>query len=148
LGAISGERLDGINPKAKGFSKNIIPLISLIAPKGKSLMTFLTVANYEDISDKENSKEIYQQLKDTILRFFPEIEKNIVFERSLFYEMIDGVEVNTEQHQLKRPGNTIEGISNLFITGDSVGGEGAGGDVGHTSVRACYEKIIRKSMSL
>ncbi len=56
--------------------------------------------------------------------------------------MIDGVEVNTEQHRLKRPGNEIKEISNLFITGDSVGGEGAGGDIGHTSVRNCYEIII------
>ena len=57
--------------------------------------------------------------------------------------MVDGVEVNTEQHRFKRPSNHVPGISNLFITGDSVGGEGAGGDVGHTSVRACYEKILK-----
>ncbi|MEJ2278609.1 MAG: hypothetical protein P8Y70_12795 [Candidatus Lokiarchaeota archaeon] len=58
--------------------------------------------------------------------------------------MIDGVEINTEQHQFKRPGNNIIGLKNLFITGDSVGGEGSGGDVGHTSVRDCYFKILTK----
>ncbi len=57
--------------------------------------------------------------------------------------MVDGVEVNIEQHQDKRTGNTIEGNFNLYITGDSVGGEGAGGDIGHTSVRQCYKKILQ-----
>jgi len=130
------------SPLGFGFiPSNISPEV---APEGKSLMTFFTITNVEDIKDKNKSNEIYQHLRSTILRFFPEIENNLDFERPLFHEMIDGVEVNTEQHRLKRLGNKIEGISNLFITGDSVGGEGAGGDVGHTSVRNCYEKIVRR----
>lgn len=128
------------NPLGFGFiPSNISPEV---APEGKSLITFFTITNVEDIKDKSKSNEIYKDLKSTILRFFPEIENNLEFERSLFHEMIDGVEVNTEQHRLKRPGNEIKEISNLFITGDSVGGEGAGGDVGHTSVRNCYKKIV------
>ena len=137
--------IDGViffeKPLAFGIiTSNLSPEV---APLGQSLMTFVRVANVEDIKDKERSKKIYQELRNTIIRFFPDIENNIVFERPLFLEMIDGVEVNTEQHRLKRPGVTIPGISNLFITGDSVGGEGAGGDVGHTSVRECYEKVLK-----
>jgi phytoene dehydrogenase-like protein len=55
--------------------------------------------------------------------------------------MVDGVEVNIEQHKFKRPGNVIKGIKKLYITGDSVGGAGAGGDIGHESVRNVYEMI-------
>ncbi len=128
------------SPLGFGFiPSNISPEV---APEGKSLMTFFTITNVEDIKDKTKSNEIYQHLRSTILRFFPEIENNLDFERPLFHEMIDGVEINTEQHRLKRLGNEIKGISNLFLTGDSVGGEGAGGDVGHTSVRNCYKKIV------
>ncbi len=130
------------NPLGFGFiPSNISPEV---APEGKSLMTFFTITNVEDIKDKNKSNEIYQHLRSAILRFFPEIENNLEFERPLFHDMIDGVEVNIEQHRLKRPGNEIKEISNLFITGDSVGGEGAGGDIGHTSVRNCYEIIIGK----
>ncbi|MEJ2249324.1 MAG: FAD-dependent oxidoreductase [Candidatus Lokiarchaeota archaeon] len=87
---------------------------------------------------------IYKEFRKVILSHFPKIDNYLLFERPLFLEMIDGVEINTEQHQFKRPGNNIIGLKNLFITGDSVGGEGSGGDVGHTSVRDCYFKILTK----
>ena len=137
--------IDGVIFFEKPLAFGIIPsnLSPEIVSKGKSLMTFTRIANIEDIRNKEKAKKIYEELRTTILRFFPEIEINLEFERSLFLEMIDGVEINTEQHRLKRPGNTVPNISNLYITGDSVGGEGAGGDVGHTSVRECYEKILK-----
>lgn len=138
-------KIDGFvffeKPPAFGFvPSNLSPEV---APPGKSLMTFLTIANLEDIKDKTKMKNIHQELRETILKFFPTIEDHLLHERPLFYEMIDGVEVNTEQHKFKRPGNKFNNIENLFITGDSVGGEGAGGDVGHSSVRKCYEMILK-----
>ncbi|MHA1436284.1 MAG: phytoene desaturase family protein [Promethearchaeota archaeon] len=114
-----------------------------IVPQGKSIMSFFSAKNVEDIKNKKRSKELHQELRNTIIRFFPEIEENVLHERPLFFEMVDGVEVNIEQHRLKRPGNQVEDIKNLWITGDSCGGEGAGGDVGHTSVRECYEKTLK-----
>ncbi len=115
-----------------------------IAPEGKSIVSFFSAKNVEDIKNKEKSKELHQELRKTILRFFPEIEDYTLHERPLFFEMVDGVEANINQHRLKRPGNIIEGIDNLFITGDSVGGGkgSSGGDIGHTSVRKCFRKII------
>jgi phytoene dehydrogenase-like protein len=113
-----------------------------VAPEGKSLMTFLRVANIKDIKNKNKAEELYKEFRDTIIKFFPNIENHILHERFLFLEMVDGVEVNTNQHQFKRPGNRIKGIQNLWLAGDSVGGEGAGGDIGHTSVRECYKQIL------
>ncbi len=128
-------------PLAFGFvPSNLSPDIS---PSGKSIMTFFSAKNVEDIKNKAKAKELHDELRSTIVRFFPNIEENILHERPLFFEMVDGVEINTEQHRLNRPGNIVEGIENFFITGDSCGGEGAGGDVGHTSVRDCHEKIIK-----
>ena len=135
--------IDGLvffeDPLGFGFiPSNLSPEV---APAGKSLMTFLRVINAEDIIDKRKVKKLYKDFKNEILKVFPEIENHLIHERTLFLPMVDGVEVNTEQHQFKRPRHTIEGIKNLYLAGDSVAGEGAGGDVGHTSVRECYEKI-------
>jgi phytoene dehydrogenase-like protein len=113
-----------------------------LAPSGKSILMAHTIDKYDVIKDKNRANELLEKLKLTLLKFFPIIDGNIEFERPLIHEIIDGVNVGIDSHRLKRPGNTIEGISNLYITGDSIGGEGAGGDVGHTSVRNCYEQII------
>ena len=127
------------NPYAFGFiPSNLSPEV---APQGHSLMSFFTATDLDDIRNKDKMKEIHRNLRDAILQFFPNIENYLLHERPLFSEMVDGVEINIEQHQLKRPGNKIKNIKNLYITGDSVGGEGAGGDVGHESVRNTYKLI-------
>jgi len=137
--------IDGMIFFEKPLSFGFIPsnLSPELVPEGKSLMSFLRVVNQEDIKNKSKAESLYQEFRQNIIRFFPDIDKYLIKERPLFLEMVDGVEVNIDQHQFKRPGNQINSISNLWITGDSVGGEGAGGDVGHTSVRDCYQKIIR-----
>jgi|GEM_PF-1002041 len=114
---------------------------SNIAPGDKSIMHFFRATNVADMKDEEKAQKLHDEFRERIVETFPDIEEKTVHERPLFLKMVDGVEVNTEQHQYKRPGNEIEGIENLYLTGDSVGGEGAGGDVGHTSVRECYKLI-------
>jgi phytoene dehydrogenase-like protein len=113
-----------------------------IAPKGSSIMNFLTILNVEEIKSAEKIKNAHLKLREKILSVFPNIENYLLHERPLSHPMVDGVEVNIHQHKLKRPKNTIDTIENLYLTGDSIDGEGAGGDIGHTSVRECYEKII------
>jgi phytoene dehydrogenase-like protein len=132
-------------PLAFGFiPSNLSPEI---VPKNCSLMSFFTVTDVEVIKNKNKITEIHRDLRDTIIKHFPEIENYLIHERPLFHEMVDGVEVNINQHTLKRPSNFVIGttgiIKNLFITGDSVGGEGSGGDIGHTSVRNCFKEIIK-----
>jgi len=131
-------------PLAFGFvPSNLSPEV---APEGKQIINFFMATNVEDIKNKNKADELYHKFRDIILQSIPELgdEKVVLQERPLFLEMVDGVEVNIYQHRFKRPGNTIEGIENLWLTGDSCGGEGAGGDVGHTSVRECYLKILNK----
>ncbi|MGV9172642.1 MAG: hypothetical protein ACOC35_08745, partial [Promethearchaeia archaeon] len=114
---------------------------SNIAPDNRSIMTFFRPTNVEDMKNQSISQEIYQEFKDKIQETFPSIKEKTLHERPLFFEMVDGVEVNTEQHRFKRFGNEVHKIDNLYLAGDSVGGEGAGGDIGHTSVRECYYLI-------
>ncbi|TFF99050.1 MAG: NAD(P)/FAD-dependent oxidoreductase [Promethearchaeota archaeon] len=138
--------IDGLIFFEEPLSFGFIPsnLSKDVAPEGKSLMTFLRVANVEDMKNKDTVKEIYQEFRKVIFRAFPEIESHLIDERSLFLPMVDGVEVNIKQHQFNRLGHTIKNVEKLWLVGDSVGGEGAGGDVGHTSVRECYKQIRRK----
>ena len=113
-----------------------------IAPQGSSIMSFLTILNVEEIKNAEEIKDAHLKLREKILSIFPNIENYLLHERPLSHPMVDGVEVNIHQHKLKRPNNKIDTIENLYLTGDSIGGEGAGGDIGHTSVRECYKLII------
>jgi len=127
------------------FSFGFIPsnLSPEITPKGKSLMSFLRIVNVEDIGDKNKRDKLYREFRGNIMKWFPDIKTNLIEERPLFLDMVDGVEVNVNQHKYNRINHSINGISNFWMCGDSTGGEGAGGDVGHTSVRECYEKITK-----
>ncbi|MBD3256106.1 MAG: FAD-dependent oxidoreductase [Candidatus Lokiarchaeota archaeon] len=128
-------------PLAFGFvPSNLSPEI---VPEGYSLMSFFRAVNVEDIEEKTQANKLCEELKNTIYRFFPSIKKEKIYERILFFPMVDGVEVNIHQHRLNRPGNRMPNIKNFFITGDSCGGSGAGGDVGHTSVREGYKNILK-----
>jgi hypothetical protein len=60
--------------------------------------------------------------------------------------MVDGVEVNVNQHRLKRPGFKVPGVGGLFLVGDSLKGAGAGGDVGHESVLGAYAEIAGREL--
>jgi hypothetical protein len=126
-----------------GFGYIPSNLSSEITPNKNSLMTFLTVQNQEDIKNKEKANEIYKEFRKVILKHFPAIDDNLLFERPLFLEMVDGVEVNINQHQYKRLNHQINGIKDLYLAGDSLAGEGSGCDVGHTSVRECYNLILK-----
>jgi phytoene dehydrogenase-like protein len=140
--------IDGMIFFEEPLSFGFIPsnLSPEITPENKSLMSFLQIVNLEDITDRNRADELYQEFRKHISKFFPKIDTYLIEERPLFLDMVDGVEVNICQHQFERPANQIEGISNLWLCGDSVGGEGAGGDVGHTSVRKCYNKIINSDV--
>jgi phytoene dehydrogenase-like protein len=130
------------DPPGFGFSpSNLSPEVG---PSGKQWLSFFTPTELEIIKDTDKRKELYQYFKQKIFEFLPNLEENIEFERPLFLEMVDGVEVNINQHRLLRPGHTVPKIEGLWLAGDSVGGEGAGGDVGHTSVRECFE-LIKKN---
>ncbi|MFX0073016.1 MAG: phytoene desaturase family protein [Candidatus Hermodarchaeota archaeon] len=131
-------------PLAFGFVPS--NLSDEIVPKGKSLISFFSAKNREDIRDKNRAKELHRELRDSIIRFFPDIEQNTLHERPLFFEMVDGVEANIYQHRLKRPTNIIENIENFYLAGDSVGGGkgSSGGDIGHSSTRKCYKLVMKK----
>lgn len=115
-----------------------------VAPPQKSLITFFAPVDFVIMKDKIKREYLMKEFKETILKAYPKIASCIEFERELYFDMVDGVEIAVDQYRGIRPGIKDCQISNFYLTGDSVGGEGAGGDVGHNSVRECFELIKRE----
>ncbi len=122
------------------FTSNIDPTT---APRNKQLMTFLNVLNLEDIKDREKAKEKLHLLEEKVMAIFPEISDKIEWKRTLFLDMVDGVELNIKQTQDKRPDVQVPNITNLFIASDSTCAEGAGGDIAFSSAKRCFDCIIQ-----
>lgn len=116
-----------------------------VAPENCSIMSFFMPTDVSVVKDESKRTNAHQRFRKRIIDTYPGIEENLVFERPLFLEMVDGVEIAVDQHRLNRPMPEDLDLSGLYLTGDSIGGEGAGGDVGHTSVRECFKKIRSES---
>lgn len=116
-----------------------------VAPPGKSLMTFFAPTDISTIKDKELREQYHKRFRDIIMKTYPELKSCIEYERSLFLDMVDGIEIAIDQNRLNRVKPEDITIKNLYLTGDSIGGDGAGGDIGHTSVRECF-KLIKNSV--
>lgn len=123
---------------------NLTPEIAL---DGKTIMSFFAPADLSIIKDDKLRQDYYQKFRNQILEVYPDIKNNIEFERELFLKMVDGVEIAVDQYRGLRPMIGDLQIPNLYLTGDSIGGTGAGGDVGHTSVRECFN-LIKTKMNL
>ncbi|MHA1146740.1 MAG: phytoene desaturase family protein [Promethearchaeota archaeon] len=126
------------NPVAFGFFTS--NLDKGCAPEGKQLFTICSPCNYEDLENPELRNNILNTIKTKLFKAFPEMERNIEFERPLF-TIFDGAEVNTQQYQELRPNFKVPGINNLYLVGDSTAGKGAGGDIGHNSVWETFNEI-------
>lgn len=113
------------------------------APKGKQLITFLNILNVETIRDRQKAQEKLKLFENKIFSMFPKMEDHIEWRRLLFLDMVDGVELNINQTQEKRPDVQVPNISNLFIASDSTCAEGAGGDIAFSSARLCFDRIMQ-----
>jgi phytoene dehydrogenase-like protein len=147
---ISGTISEGRNlwclwePLSYGFfSSNFEPRL---APPNHQILTWFYPLEKFQVEDKEAACGFEAKLEKEIFSLFPALPERIKWRRSLFLPVVDGAEVSVDQIQEDRPGSTVPGLDNLFLVGDSVGGEGAGGDIGHNSVRQCYSTITGKKI--
>lgn len=130
------------NPLAFGIcTTNFDPNL---ASNGKSILSFFMPCDSKNFSDKIARETVFKELKTMIMNVYPRLQESIEIERPLFLNMVDGVEININQHRLCRPDPIEIGLANFFLTGDSIGGTGTGGDIGHTSVRECYYNIKKQ----
>ncbi|HMF32108.1 MAG TPA: hypothetical protein VKK79_11870, partial [Candidatus Lokiarchaeia archaeon] len=126
------------------FPSNLAPSIT---PPGKQLFTVFRPLSAEMIADHDTYVASLAELREEVEECFPDLHDAILFERDLAIRMADGAEVNVDQHRLKRPSCElpVPGVDNLWVCGDSTSGAGAGGDIGHESVRMLHRVLMVKS---
>ncbi len=118
------------------FTSNLCPEQ---APAGKQLLTWFAPADLDDMCDKQTADGHEQALERAIFKLFPALPDAIEWRRAMQLRMVDGVEVNITQHRHKRPEMAVPKVDELFLVGDSLAADGAGGDVGHEAVLKCYQ---------
>lgn len=114
-----------------------------LAPEGALIGTWLKPMDFADVSNKSKTEAALDEMWKELTHAYPEIEDNLAFVRRLVVPMCDGAEVNINQHRYSRPSceEPIPGTSNVWLCGDSTSGHGAGGDIGHASVRQLWKKL-------
>jgi len=120
------------------FTSNFEPSL---APSGGQIYTAFSPAGVEVIRNRKAAHALQARMEEALRRKWPDLEAATVHKRTLYLDMVDGIEVNIEQIPCDRPGYTVPGVENLFLVGDSTCAPGGGGDIGHESVRECYETI-------
>jgi phytoene dehydrogenase-like protein len=123
-------------------------LCAEVAPLGKQLLTWFSPTRLEDIQNPDKARSRSQDVEETLFRLFPQLEDAIEWRRVQHLPMVDGAEINVDQHRHKRPGHSIPGIHGLYMVGDSLCSPGAGGDVGHESVLECYKEVTGREAGL
>jgi phytoene dehydrogenase-like protein len=126
-------------PMAFGtFTSNLCPET---APSGKQLLTFLMPVDADELDSRAD--ELESDLEAELFRTFKGLEDAIQWRSAMRLDLVDGVEVSTDQHRGLRPDYRVPGVDDLFLVGDWLRGAGAGGDIGHESVLGCYDEITR-----
>ncbi|MCP4762426.1 MAG: hypothetical protein GY870_11645, partial [archaeon] len=102
--------------KPYGYGIFISNIETSLAPEGKQLMTaFFPIPTNSDDNFIKNKMDQGRKLIETL---FPKIKDEIIFERVMVHDMVDSVEVNTNQYKDARPDPQIKGIKGCYITGD------------------------------
>jgi phytoene dehydrogenase-like protein len=112
------------------FTSNIDPST---APEGKQLATFFYTLPLDVLDDRAALDAEQKRFVELIEEMFPGIMDHVEWERVLRLKMVDGFEPRVGQTDKDRPGVRVEGVDNLFLSGDCVGVKGKGGDVAFTS---------------
>ncbi|MBT3221736.1 MAG: NAD(P)/FAD-dependent oxidoreductase, partial [Proteobacteria bacterium] len=86
------------------FTSNLCPDL---APPGKQLLTWFCPASQEEMADRKRVRTLEKALEQAIFRVFHGLEDAIQWKRSMHLDMVDGVEVNVDQHRDKRPGYRV-----------------------------------------
>lgn len=140
--------MDGLLYTMKPMAYGLITsnLCEAVAPKGKQLLTMFYPTSYEDAADPARAKVRREELWDAVHSYFPAIDKHILWKRETALKMVDGVQVNVDQTEDRRPGPRVPGIEGLFLVGDSIAAPGAGGDVGNESVMITYKAMTGRTL--
>ena len=128
------------NPLSLGiFTSNLSPVV---APPDGQLYTHFRPLDARETLSGEDVDNYVKSLEARLFELFPGMKEAVKFRRVMHLDLVDGAVVSPGQAQGKRPGTAVEGIENLFLVGDYVDAEGAGGDIGYNSVRSFASRYI------
>lgn len=129
--------------KSNSFGQWYSNVEPAMAPEGCLVGTWFKPISAADISNNSKTEAALNDMWDELTEAYPQIEDNLAFVRRLVAPMCDGAEVNIDQHRYSRPSceEPVPGTSNVWLCGDSTSGHGAGGDIGHVSVRQLWDKL-------
>ncbi len=113
------------------FTSNLSPVV---APPDGQLYTHFRPLDARYPLDKKEVESYVETLEATLFKLFPGMKEAVRFRRVMHLDLVDGAVVSPDQAEGKRPGVAVQGIRNLFLVGDYVDAEGAGGDIGYNSV--------------
>ncbi len=132
-----------LEPSGMGhFTSNIDPTV---APEGKQLLAYLVLATPEELQDKQKAKELQDLGKRKLFEYFPELEQNIEWERSMILTILDGVELRIDQTIYDRPSLEIPELDNLYLIGDTTNMSACtSGDIAYASALECSKLIEEK----
>ncbi|MEW6532460.1 MAG: FAD-dependent oxidoreductase [Thermodesulfobacteriota bacterium] len=132
------------NPTAYGLlTSNVEPTL---APKNRQILTMYYPTDRDDVTSSVVAETRKKELWSAVRSFFPDIDAHIVFKRETALTMVDGVQLNVQQTEDKRPGPVVPGAKDLYLVGDSISAPGAGGDVGNNSVVVTYRALTGREL--
>ena len=109
------------------------------------LLTTFSPVQAEELKDRKKIEMQVKKLKENYLQIFPEMKKNIKWERNLHF-VVNGAELNVNQTRSSRPDIRVPGLKNLFLIGDTTCADGAGGEIAINSAKICYRMLQRGSI--
>lgn len=130
------------HPSVGWFTSNLEPSL---APDGMQLLTTFSPVQAEELKDRKKIEMQVKKLKENCLQIFPEMKKNIKWERNLHF-VVNGAELNVNQSRSSRPDIRVPGMKNLFLIGDTTCADGAGGEIAINSAKICYRMLQRGSI--
>jgi phytoene dehydrogenase-like protein len=106
---------------------------STLTPKGKYLSTWGIMLPWKFDGDPAVVKKTEKSLKDTISACLPGFLPNVVKERKIVANVMNGNVLTPEQSKPHRPWVVCDTIKGLYFVGDTVKGDGCSGDISFSS---------------
>lgn len=130
-----------LDPPTLGwFVSNLDPAV---APRGRQLLTIFSPVSPERWPDREFRDARRTVMREIYIRMFPEIEGNIMWERSL-ETLVTSARADTSQASRLKPGAKTNGIENLLLVGDGTSAPGLGGEAAAVSALTAFDIIMEK----
>jgi phytoene dehydrogenase-like protein len=116
-----------------------------LAPPKRQLATWLWVLDQDRMRDKQFLRAARAIMRSEIEKLVPGIMKAVMWERWLFFPIMDGAILKVGQAWQDRHPLQSEDISNLFFAGDTARAPGVGGEIAFESalwVAPLIEKFL------